>query len=44
MCSICPGAEVDEMAVCLLTVFEQRGRIFDLFEALIREEIEQTGW
>lgn len=42
MSSICPGAEIDELAVCLLTVFEQRGLTFDLFEALIKEEIDQT--
>lgn len=41
--SICPALEVDELTICLLTVFEQRGLIFDLFEALIRQEIEQTG-
>lgn len=42
MSTVCPGAEIDELAVCLLTVFEQRGQIFDLFEALIREEVNQT--
>lgn len=43
MCSICPTAEIDEMAVCLLTVFEQRGKVFELFEALLRDEIDKTG-
>lgn len=43
MSSICPGAEIDELTVCLLIVFEQRGRTFELLEALIKEEIEQTG-
>ena len=43
MSSICPGAEIDELTVCLLIVFEQRGRTFELLEALITEEIEQTG-
>ena len=43
MSSICPPSEVDELTVCLLTIFEQRGLIFDLFEALIQYEVEQTG-
>lgn len=43
MSSICPGTEIDELTVCLLIVFEQRGRTFELLEALIKEEIEQTG-
>ncbi|GAB0132672.1 hypothetical protein EsDP_00001101 [Epichloe bromicola] len=43
MSAICPASEVDELTICLLTVFEQRGLIFDLFEALIRQEIEQTA-
>jgi hypothetical protein len=43
MSAICPSTEVDELTISLLTVFEQRGLIFDLFEALIRAEIEQTG-
>lgn len=43
MSSICPSAEIDELTVCLLIVFEQRGRTFELLEALIKEEIEQTG-
>ncbi|KAH6603383.1 hypothetical protein Trco_008158 [Trichoderma cornu-damae] len=42
MSAICPSTEVDELTICLLTVFEQRGLIFELFEALIRAEIEQT--
>jgi neurofibromin 1 len=44
MSAICPASEVDELAICLLTIFEQRGLTFDLFEALIRYEIEQTGY
>jgi neurofibromin 1 len=43
MSAICPSTEVDELTICLLTVFEQRGLIFELFEALIRAEIDQTG-
>ncbi|KAM4066974.1 GTPase-activator protein for ras-like GTPase domain-containing protein [Hirsutella rhossiliensis] len=42
MSSVCPTSEVDELTVCLLTIFEQRGLIFELFEALIRHEIGQT--
>ncbi|KAJ6440855.1 pentafunctional AROM polypeptide [Purpureocillium lavendulum] len=42
MSSICPPTEVDELTVCLLTIFEQRGMIFELFEALIQHEVEQT--
>lgn len=43
MSAICPSTEVDEVAICLLTVFEQRGLTFDLFEALIKQEVEDTG-
>lgn len=43
MSAICPGSEIDELTVCLLIVFEQRGRTFDLLDALIKEEMEQTG-
>ena len=43
MSAICPASEVDELTVCLLTIFEQRGLLFELFEALIRHEIGQTG-
>ena len=43
MSSICPGSEIDELTMGLLIVFEQRGRTFELLEALIKEEIEQTG-
>ncbi|KAK4060229.1 uncharacterized protein Triagg1_10854 [Trichoderma aggressivum f. europaeum] len=42
MSAICPSTEVDELTICLLTVFEQRGLIFELFEALVRAEIDQT--
>ncbi|KAL6887139.1 hypothetical protein GGI43DRAFT_426134 [Trichoderma evansii] len=42
MSAICPSTDVDELTISLLTVFEQRGLIFELFEALIRAEIEQT--
>ena len=43
MSSNCPSSEVDELAVCLLTVFEQRGITFELLEALIKQEVEETG-
>jgi neurofibromin 1 len=43
MSSNCPSSEVDELAVCLLTVFEQRGITFELLEALIKQEVEDTG-
>lgn len=43
MSTICPTTEVDELTVCLLTIFEQRGLMFELFGALIRHEIGQTG-
>ncbi|KAM3467994.1 hypothetical protein MY5147_008382 [Beauveria neobassiana] len=42
MSAICPSAEIDELTICLLIVFEQRGRTFELLEALIKEEIDQT--
>ncbi|PHH65384.1 hypothetical protein CDD81_2488 [Ophiocordyceps australis] len=38
----CPASEVDELTVCLLTVFEQRGQVFELFETLVRHEIQRT--
>lgn len=42
MSAICPSTEVEEVAICLLTVFEQRGLTFELFEALIKQEVEET--
>ncbi|KAH7320318.1 hypothetical protein B0I35DRAFT_451128 [Stachybotrys elegans] len=42
MSTMCPSTEVDELTICLLTIFEQRGMIFDFLEALIRQEIEDT--
>ncbi|KAH7134832.1 hypothetical protein B0J13DRAFT_597650 [Dactylonectria estremocensis] len=38
----CPSTDVDELTICLLTVFEQRGLIFELLEALVKQEIEDT--
>lgn len=43
MSAVCPSTEVDELTVCLLTVFEQRGLTFDLLEALIKQEVKETG-
>ncbi|PFH55905.1 hypothetical protein XA68_17426 [Ophiocordyceps unilateralis] len=42
MSAICPTTEVDELTMCLLTIFEQRGLLFDLLRALIKQEIDQT--
>ncbi|KAL5596495.1 uncharacterized protein BROUX77_007179 [Berkeleyomyces rouxiae] len=39
---VCPANEVDEMAISLLVVYEQRGKGFQLIEALISQEIEDT--
>ncbi|KAI0202508.1 GTPase [Astrocystis sublimbata] len=38
----CPSSEVEELTVCLLNIFESRGRAFELMEALIKQEIEDT--
>jgi neurofibromin 1 len=43
MTAICPGHEVDELTISLLNVFETRGLSFVLFEALIKQEVEDTG-
>lgn len=43
MAVACPSGDVDELSICLLTVFEQRGLMFELLEALIKQEIEDTG-
>ncbi|RYP71987.1 hypothetical protein DL771_004456 [Monosporascus sp. 5C6A] len=40
--SVCPSNEVDELTISLLNVFESRGLTFELIEALIRQEIEET--
>ncbi|KKA28671.1 hypothetical protein TD95_004752 [Thielaviopsis punctulata] len=39
---ICPANEVDEMTISLLVIYEQKGKGFELIEALIRQEIEDT--
>ncbi|KAJ3578004.1 hypothetical protein NPX13_g2562 [Xylaria arbuscula] len=38
----CPSGEVEELTVALLNVFESRGLAFELMEALIKQEIEDT--
>ncbi|KAI1278536.1 GTPase [Xylaria sp. FL0933] len=38
----CPSSEVEELTVSLLNIFESRGLVFDLMEALIKQEIEDT--
>ncbi|AEO71616.1 uncharacterized protein THITE_2124231 [Thermothielavioides terrestris NRRL 8126] len=42
MSAVCPSHEVDELTVSLLNIFEPRGLIFVLLEALIKQEIEET--
>lgn len=39
----CPSSEVEELTVSLLNIFESRGQTFELMEALIKQEIEDTG-
>jgi neurofibromin 1 len=43
MSTICPSSEVDDLTICLLTIFEQRGLTFNLIDALIRQEVDDTG-
>jgi neurofibromin 1 len=43
MSAVCPSSEVDELTICLLTIFEHRGLSFELLETLIKQEIEETG-
>ncbi|KAI1852569.1 hypothetical protein JX265_003051 [Neoarthrinium moseri] len=40
--TVCPSSEVDELTISLLNIFEARGLAFDLMEALIKQEIEET--
>jgi neurofibromin 1 len=40
--AVCPSSEVDELTISLLNIFEARGLAFDLMEALIKQEIEET--
>lgn len=43
LCDACPSSEVDEMTIALLNIFNSRGSGFDLLEALIKHEVEETG-
>lgn len=43
MTAVCPSHEVDELTMSLLNIFETRGLSIVLFEALIRQEVEDTG-
>ena len=43
MSAVCPSPEVDELTISLLNIFETRGLSFVLLEALIKQEIEDTG-
>lgn len=40
--TVCPSSEVDELTISLLNIFETRGLTFELMEALIKQEIEDT--
>lgn len=40
--AVCPSSEVDEVTISLLNIFEARGLSFNLLEALIKQEIEDT--
>lgn len=43
MGAVCPSSEVDELTISLLTIFEYRGLSFQLLEALIKQEVDNTG-
>ncbi|KAI0121575.1 GTPase [Hypoxylon sp. NC0597] len=40
--SVCPSSEVEELTISLLNIFESRGLTFELMEALVKQEIEDT--
>lgn len=40
--AVCPSSEVDEVTISLLNIFEARGLSFNLLEALIKQEIDDT--
>ncbi|KAM3065146.1 Ras GTPase activating protein ira2 [Clarireedia jacksonii] len=42
LCDACPSTEVDEMTISLLNIFDSRGLGFNLLEALIEHEVEET--
>ncbi|KAL1842978.1 hypothetical protein VTJ49DRAFT_3455 [Mycothermus thermophilus] len=43
MSAICPSHEVDELTISLLNIFQARGLGFELFDALIKQEVEDTN-
>jgi len=43
MSIVCPSPELDELTMSLLNIFESRGLSFVLLEALIKQEVEDTG-
>lgn len=40
--NVCPSSEVDELTISLLNIFETRGMAYELMEALIKQEIQET--
>ncbi|KAI2616374.1 GTPase [Hypomontagnella submonticulosa] len=40
--TVCPSSEVEELTISMLNIFESRGLSFELMEALIKQEIEET--
>ncbi|CAK7566094.1 MAG: Ras GTPase activating protein ira2, partial [Sporothrix epigloea] len=42
MAAVCPSSEVDELTISLLNVFESRGQGYELLEAVIKLEVEET--
>ncbi|KAI1382753.1 GTPase [Hypoxylon trugodes] len=40
--TVCPSSEVEELTISMLNIFESRGLTFELMEALIKQEIEET--
>ena len=43
MSAACPSNHVDELTISLLGVYEPRALSMVLIEALVKQEIEQTG-
>lgn len=43
MSAVCPSHEVDELTISLLNIFEARGLSLVLLQALIKQEVEDTG-
>ncbi|CAK7197774.1 5'-3' exoribonuclease 2 [Sporothrix eucalyptigena] len=42
MAAVCPSSEVDELTISLLNIFESRGQGYELLEAVIKLEVEET--